>query len=73
MKIGQVAADFLENFRKNLDNPEAPEITIRNFDYLYLSNDRFSTGLRMIEESPSYRFLFSDSIGYGAWPVEGAI
>lgn len=39
VKIGRYAADFVQNFRKNLgDDPAVPELTIRNFGYLYLSD-----------------------------------
>ncbi|WP_368185680.1 NAD(P)/FAD-dependent oxidoreductase [Aestuariibius sp. HNIBRBA575] len=40
VKIGQHAADFVRNFRENLGgDPAIPELTIRNFGYLYLSDN----------------------------------
>lgn len=39
VKIGQYAAEFLRNFRENLGgDPAVPELSIRNFGYLYLSD-----------------------------------
>lgn len=39
VKIGQYAAEFVHNFRENLGgDPKVPELTIRNFGYLYLSD-----------------------------------
>nr|WP_321254289.1 FAD-binding oxidoreductase [uncultured Ruegeria sp.] len=40
VKIGQYAAEFVRNFRENLGgDPEVPELSIRNFGYLYLSDN----------------------------------
>lgn len=40
VKIGQYAAEFVRNFRENLGgDPEVPELNIRNFGYLYLSDN----------------------------------
>ena len=40
VKIGQYAADFVRNFRENLGgDPNVPELSIRNFGYLYLSDN----------------------------------
>lgn len=40
VKIGQHCAEFVQNFRENLGgDPEVPELSIRNFGYLYLSDN----------------------------------
>lgn len=40
VKIGLYAAEFVKNFRKNLGgDTEVPHLPIRNFGYLYLSDD----------------------------------
>ncbi|WP_457790723.1 NAD(P)/FAD-dependent oxidoreductase [Pseudomonas sp. PL-6] len=40
VKIGQYAAEFVKNFREELgDDPAVPELGIRNFGYLYLSDN----------------------------------
>lgn len=39
VQIGQYAAEFVRNFRENLGgDPAVPELSIRNFGYLYLSD-----------------------------------
>jgi len=39
VKIGQFAAEFVRNFRDNLGgDPAVPDLSIRNFGYLYLSD-----------------------------------
>lgn len=38
IKISQFAADFVNNFRRYIDDPRAPELTIQNFGYLYLAD-----------------------------------
>ena len=39
VKIGQYAAEFVRNFRENLGgDPAVPDLPIRNFGYLYLSD-----------------------------------
>ena len=41
VKIGLYAAEFLKEFRENLGgDPEIPNLAIRNFGYLYLSNNK---------------------------------
>lgn len=49
VKIAQYAADFVKDFRKNLnceDGDGIPDIPIRNFGYLYLAdNNEFATTL----------------------------
>ncbi len=40
VQIGQYAAEFVKNFRENLGgDPKVPELGIRNFGYLYLSDN----------------------------------
>ncbi|MFA3918745.1 NAD(P)/FAD-dependent oxidoreductase [Ruegeria hyattellae] len=40
VQIGQYAAEFVRNFRENLGgDPGVPELSIRNFGYLYLSDN----------------------------------
>ena len=40
VKIGQYAADFVRSFRESLGgDPKVPELSIRNFGYLYLSDN----------------------------------
>ena len=40
VQIGLFAADFVKNFRENLGgSPEVPELFVRNFGYLYLSDN----------------------------------
>jgi glycine/D-amino acid oxidase-like deaminating enzyme len=40
VKIGQYAAEFVRNFRENLGgDPQIPNLSIRNFGYLYLSDN----------------------------------
>lgn len=42
--IAQYGAEYLKNFRKNLgDDPEVPNLSIRNFGYLYLSDNQALT------------------------------
>lgn len=46
VRIGQFAADFVKNFRENLGGDlDVPELTIRNFGYLYLSDNSALTGV----------------------------
>lgn len=41
VKIGLYAAEFLKGFRENLGgDPEIPDLAIRNFGYLYLSDNK---------------------------------
>lgn len=44
IKLGQFAAEFVKNFRKNLGD-DVPEIPIRNFGYLYLSDNQEFSGI----------------------------
>ena len=40
VRIGLFAADFINNFRNNLGgDPEVPQLSVRNFGYLYLSDN----------------------------------
>jgi glycine/D-amino acid oxidase-like deaminating enzyme len=45
--ISRFAAEFIHNFRDWMDDPEAPEIALRSFGYLYLAdNEAFAEVLR---------------------------
>lgn len=51
--IAQYGADYVKDFRKSLGNdPEVPNLPIRNFGYLYLSdNDEFTDVLRRDQQT----------------------
>ncbi len=52
VKIGQYAAEFVRNFRENLGgDPEVPELSIRNFGYLYLSDNADLTKVLQRDQS----------------------
>ncbi|WP_338550705.1 NAD(P)/FAD-dependent oxidoreductase [Roseovarius phycicola] len=52
VKIGQYAADFVRNFRQNLGgDPKVPELSIRNFGYLYLSDNADLTKVLQRDQS----------------------
>ncbi len=52
VKIGQYAADFVRNFRANLGgDPAVPELSIRNFGYLYLSDNADLTKVLQRDQS----------------------
>ncbi|WP_317055556.1 NAD(P)/FAD-dependent oxidoreductase [Roseovarius rhodophyticola] len=52
VKIGQYAADFVRNFRENLGgDPKVPELSIRNFGYLYLSDNADLTKVLQRDQS----------------------
>ena len=41
VRIGTIAASFVKNFRQELGrDPAVPELSIRNFDYLCLSDNQ---------------------------------
>jgi len=48
IRISQFGAEFINNFRSYMhDDPEVPELSIRNFGYLYLAdNEKFANVLR---------------------------
>ncbi len=39
IRISQFGAEFIRGFRTFMDDPEAPDILLRSFGYLYLAND----------------------------------
>jgi len=52
VKIGQYAAEFVRNFRANLGgDPNVPELAIRNFGYLYLSDNADLTEVLQRDQS----------------------
>ncbi len=52
VKIGQYAAEFVRNFRENLGgDPNVPELSIRNFGYLYLSDNADLTKVLQRDQS----------------------
>ncbi|SLN73582.1 4-methylaminobutanoate oxidase (formaldehyde-forming) [Roseovarius albus] len=52
VKIGQYAAEFVRNFRANLGgDPTVPELSIRNFGYLYLSDNADLTKVLQRDQS----------------------
>lgn len=52
VKIGQYAAEFVRNFRENLGgDPKVPDLSIRNFGYLYLSDNADLTKVLQRDQS----------------------
>ena len=52
VKIGQYAAEFVRDFRENLGgDPKVPELSIRNFGYLYLSDNADLTKVLQRDQS----------------------
>lgn len=44
VQIAQFAAEFVKNFQKIVDAPGVPDLTIRNFGYLYLADNEEFVG-----------------------------
>ena len=53
ISIAQYGAEYVKNFRENLGgDPQVPNLTIRNFGYLYLSdNDAFTKVLQRDQQT----------------------
>ena len=53
IEIAQYGAEYVKNFRQNLgDDPEVPDLPIRNFGYLYLSDsDSFTEVLQRDQQT----------------------
>lgn len=53
IRIAQYGAEYVKNFRENLGgDPQVPNLTIRNFGYLYLSdNDAFTKVLQRDQQT----------------------
>ncbi len=73
IRISQFGAEFIHNFRRFVDDPEAPEIRLHSFGYLYLAGTpEFAASLRIAQRKQAAlgaatRIMTPDQIA-AEWP-----